>query len=77
MDKFENHGYRKKHLNPFAQLVSPQPLAEAIAASVQLQRLPGYAYRPLEKEHGPRRKQPLPLHPDPLGSEVDEDPPQS
>lgn len=50
-------------MNPFAQLVSPQAQAEVVAASVQLQSLPGYAYRPLDKEHGPWRKQPLPLHP--------------
>ncbi|NML18125.1 hypothetical protein [Azohydromonas caseinilytica] len=46
-------------MNPFAQLVSPEALVDAIAASVELQQLPGRAYRPLDTLHGLWSKQPL------------------
>ncbi len=58
-------------MNPFTQLVSPQSLVEAIAASVQLQGLPGRAYRPLDKENGPWRRQCLTLRPDAPSGEAD------
>lgn len=45
-------------MNPFEQLVSPQALAEAIAASAELQQLPSHFYRPLDGEQG-RWKKPV------------------
>lgn len=60
-------------MNPFAQLVSPQSLIEAVAASVELKQLPGRAYRPLDSHHGPWTLRPdAELHRD----ESPETPPQ-
>jgi len=56
----EIFGSERTHVSPFTQLVSPQAQGEAIAASVQLQQLPGYSYRPLDTKHGPWHRQPLP-----------------
>lgn len=35
-------------MNPFAQLVSPQALMEAIESSAELKQLPRRSYRPLD-----------------------------
>jgi hypothetical protein len=53
-------------VNPFAQLLSPQSQAEAIAASAQLSQLPTRFYRPLDADHGRGKKEPeaaLPARP--------------
>ena len=43
-------------MNPFAQLVSPESLAEAIASSDALRQLPTRFYRPLDSDPGRWKK---------------------
>lgn len=45
-------------MNPFAQLVSPQSQAEAIAASAELSQLPTHFYRPLDADYARWKKAP-------------------
>jgi hypothetical protein len=49
-------------MNPFAQLMSPQALMEAIESSVELKQLPGKAYRQLDSLRAPPSKEPVSAH---------------
>jgi len=46
-------------MNPFAQLVSPQALMEAIESSAELKLLPRRAYRPLDPVQALSKVQPV------------------
>lgn len=49
---------KRRAMNPFAQLVSPQALREAVEASAELRQLPCRSYRPLDPLQASSKAQP-------------------